>query len=277
MSSMSMACGRVRRLLWPVAGPRATSSDVIEAREHLAHCTACQQFLREMGAQGDLLRDAALREQAPAEVRRRLFAAVARARAGLQVPSARLVPLSWLVAAVALLVILGGTLAVDHVLRHGTVDPIAALADDHVRALGDAQISSADPAVVSRWLTQQVHFAMLVPTLPNARLLGARLRMMDGRRGAAVQYDVNGIAVTYFVVPQGGDGSQPPTADGQLRLLRFARSGYHVVAWREPGLLHAMVGNLSEPQLALLAEACIKQARGTVASVRGGLDTSTEA
>lgn len=272
-----MPCGRVRRLLWPDDGPKATSPGLIDAQEHLAHCEACQEFLRAMRTQAEFVRDSAPREQAPAEVRRRLFTAVARARAGIQASPRRLVPVSWLIAAVALLAILGATLAVDHVLRHGTVDPMSALAEDHARALGDARIASADPIAVSRWLTGQVHFAMFVPVLPNARLLGARLRVLDGRRGAAVQYDVNGVALTYFVVPNGNGGYQPPSGIGQQQFERLTRAGYHVVAWREPGLLHAMVGSLSDSQLATLAEACIKQARGTVASVRSGLTTPMEA
>ncbi|MGH8310292.1 MAG: anti-sigma factor family protein, partial [Steroidobacteraceae bacterium] len=163
-----MACGRVRRLLWPDGGPRAASAELIDAQEHLAQCEACQSFVREMREHVDILRDVAPREPAPADVRRRLFTGVARVRAGMQPPPHRLVPVSWLIAAVTLLVILGGALAVDHVVRHGTVDPIAALADDHARTLGAAQIASGDPAVVSRWLAGQVHFAMLVPSLPNA-------------------------------------------------------------------------------------------------------------
>ncbi|MGH7710953.1 MAG: anti-sigma factor family protein [Gemmatimonadaceae bacterium] len=262
---MSTTCGRVRRLLWPDDGPRATTPGLIDAQDHLAHCEACQEFLRAMRAQADLVRESAPREQAPAEARRRLFTAVARARAGMQPPQRRLVPVSWLIAALALLTILGGTLAVDHVLRHGTVDPMSALADDHARALGDAHIASADPVSVARWLAGQVHFAMLVPALPNARLLGARLRVMDGRRGAAVQYEVNGVAVTYFVVPVGSDAAQQSIGTGADRFERLTRTGYRVVAWREPGLLHAMIGSLPDSQLATLAEACIKQARGAVA------------
>lgn len=266
MTTPGISCGRVRRLLWPDGGPRATSPDLIAAQEHLAACDACQRFVQEMRAQADVLRTAALREAAPADVRRRLFTVVARARAGVQPAGRRVVPLSWLVAAVATLAILGGALAVDHLWRHGSVDSIAALVDDHARALGDARIASSDQAMVSRWLAERVHFAMFVPALPNARLLGARLRIEDGRRGVAVQYSVNGVPVTYFVTPDGSDGLPPQGAVGAMQFQRLMRAGYHVVAWREPGLLHAMVGNISESQLASLAEACIKQARGTVAA-----------
>ncbi|MFN2431681.1 MAG: hypothetical protein ABR599_02465, partial [Gemmatimonadota bacterium] len=78
---MSMSCGRARRLLWPDGGPRSSSPDVIDAQHHLAACQACQRFVREMHAIADLLHDAAPREEAPAEVRGRLFTALARARA----------------------------------------------------------------------------------------------------------------------------------------------------------------------------------------------------
>ncbi|MGH7695826.1 MAG: anti-sigma factor family protein [Gemmatimonadaceae bacterium] len=276
MSSTNPTCGRVRRLLWPDGGPRATSPDLIDAQEHLAQCEACRLFVRDMRAQGSLLSNSALRERAPSEVRRRLFGAVARARAGLQPSSQRVVPLSWLIAATALMAVLGGTLAVDHVVRHRSIDPVAALAEDHARALGDAQIISGDPVAVAHWLAGQVHCAMIVPSLPNAKLLGARLRVLDGRRGAAVRYEVNGVAVTYFVVPTASDVPQPPSAVGPQQFERLTREGYRVVAWREPGLLHAMVGSLSESQLAAFAETCIKQARGSVAFVHDHSTTPRE-
>lgn len=262
-----MTCGRARRLLWPDGGPRVTTQDVIDAQQHLAQCEACQQFVREMRAYGEALREAAPRDEAPAEVRRRLFTAVARARAGLQPSSAQRVPVYWLIAAITLLVVLGGALTVDHLMRHAVVDPMLALAEDHVRALSDARLASTDTAAVRRWLTGQVHFAVYLPVLPNARLLGARLRMMDGQRGAALEYEVNGVSVSYFVVPDGRDGDVPPSAAGRERFERSTRAGYRIVAWREPGLLHAMVGFLSESQLATLAVACIKQARGAAASL----------
>lgn len=265
MSGTATSCGHVRRLLWPDGGPRATSAELVAAQEHLAGCDACQLFVREMRSQADIVRAGALREAAPADARHRLFAAVARARAGEQLAPRRVVHVAWLVAAVATLAVLSGTLAVDRLWRRGSADPLAVLADDHARALGNARIVSSDPAAVSRWLSERVHFAMLVPSLPNARLIGARLRVEDGRRGAALRYTVNGVAVTYFVIPN-SDDLPPRGTTGALPFQRLTRAGYHVVAWREPGLLHAMVGSLSDSQLAALADACIKQARGTVAT-----------
>ncbi|MCZ6756518.1 MAG: hypothetical protein O7E49_14510, partial [Gemmatimonadetes bacterium] len=37
------------------------------------------------------------------------------------------------------------------------------------------------------------------------------------------------------------------------------QSGYHIASWREPGLLHVMVGNVPEPVITNLAVQCRRQ------------------
>lgn len=262
MTTADMTCGRARRLLWPDGGPRPASPDVIDAQEHLARCTSCQAFIADMRAAAEAIRESAPREQAPAEVRARLFAALAHARAGMQ-PRRRRHARQWLfVAAAAVLIIMGGTFLADRLTRHPAADAIAVLAEDHARAVGEAHIASADPADVETWVAAQVHFAMQVPVLPGADLRGARVGVFDGRRGAVVEYDVDGTRLSYFVVPNG------PATSGASRPMRFdrsARTGYHVVSWHEPGLLHAMVSNLPASQLETFAKACVEQAGRAVA------------
>jgi anti-sigma factor RsiW len=215
-----------------------------------------------MRAVGEAVRESAPREHAPAEVRDRLFAALAHARAGVQ-PGRRHHAGNWLlVGAAALLVTLGGAFLVDRLTRHPSGDASAALAEDHARAIGQAHMASTDPTEVENWLAGQVHFAMQVPVLPGASLRGARIGVFDGRRGAVMEYDVDGTAVSYFVVP---NELGSPDARSPMRFDHTTRAGYHVVSWREPGLLHAMVGNLSASQLVTLAEACVEQAGRTVA------------
>jgi anti-sigma factor RsiW len=219
-----------------------------------------------MRALADSIHDAAPREQAPAAVRDRLFGAVARARSGAGA-RAPLRARRLLLAAVAalLLAVAGGALIVGRLVRDDASAPIAAIADDHARALGGPHIVSADVAEVARWLEGQVHFAMHVPALPGARLRGARVSAIAGGRAAVVEYQLGTATVAYFVVPNGdrSDGGGAPP-----RFHRSTRSGYHIVWWREPGLLHAMIGNASETQLTALAKACVEQARRAVASMR---------
>jgi anti-sigma factor RsiW len=123
--------------------------------------------------------------------------------------------------------------------------------------------------LVSRWVAQQLQRAVFVPTLPGAQLRGARLCVMDGRRGAVLEYDVAGVGLSYFVVPISTD-----TARGgvPLRFERALRGGFHLVAWREPGVLHVMVGGLPESRLATLARVCIEQAHRVASRI---LNSST--
>jgi anti-sigma factor RsiW len=168
---------------------------------------------------------------------------------------------------------LAGAITADRLLRDTDADPITAIAEDHAKALGETQIASGDPAEISRWLTGQVHFAVYVPVLPGAELRGARSCVLDGRRCAVMEYDVDGVAVSYFVVP---DGTEPTGHGAPVRFDGTKRAGYHVVAWREPGLLHAMIGNLPESRLATFAKVCVEQARRAVVWLRGRVDPLKE-
>jgi anti-sigma factor RsiW len=262
VSNAEMTCGRARRLLWPDGGPRPASPEVIDAQEHLAACPACQGFMAEMRAVGQAVRESAPCEQAPAKARERLFAALAHARAGAPPRRPRHAG-NWLVlAAAVLLVILGTTLLADRLTRRPPADAIAALAEDHARAVGEAHLASTDPSEVKDWLARHVQFGMQVPVLPGASLRGARISVVDGRRSAVLEYDVEGTAMSYFVIP---NESRSPAARRLARFDQTVRAGYQVVSWHEPGLLHAMVGNLSASQLAILARACVEKAGRAVA------------
>jgi anti-sigma factor RsiW len=256
VSRSGTACGRARRLLWPDGGPRSASPEVVDAQEHVAGCAACRGFMREMRAVGEAVRESAPREQAPSEVRERLFAALAHARAGTEPGRGRYARNWMLLAAAVLFVTVGAPRLFDHLTGEPQSDGFTALAEDHARAVGEVHIASTDPAEVATWVGGQVHFAVQVPGLPGASLRGARMSVFDGRRSAVLEYDVNGIAMSYFVIPN----DDAPDPRGPMRFDRTARAGYQVVSWTEPGLLHAMVGNLSSSQLLTLAKACVEQA-----------------
>jgi hypothetical protein len=117
-------------------------------------------------------------------------------------------------------------------------------------------IVSGDSGVVARWLASWLPFAMDVPSLPTLELRGARLCVMEGRRGGVVEYSAEGRSVSYFVVPAGPAPATLPRP-GELRLVSHA--GYHVAAWGEPGLVHALVSDLPETTLSQLARLCMRK------------------
>jgi hypothetical protein len=248
-----MPCGEARRLLWPDAGPRAVTAEIEAAEVHLAGCEECRAFLEEMRRLARLTHDLAPRPLAPRAVRDRLFKAVAGARTGSS--ASRHPDVGRWAALAALTALAAGLIVVWGSRRGDGPDPIAGFAEDHMRATRGEGIVSGDSAVVARWLASRVPFAMDVPQLPNLELRGARLCIMEGRRCGVVEYSAEGRSVSYFVVPAWSGPATLPR-QGEVRLI--SRDGYHVAAWGEPGLVHALVGDLPEATLVQLARLCMR-------------------
>jgi len=77
------------------------------------------------------------------------------------------------VAAAAVVLVLVGLATTDwrdH--RTGPPDALAALADDHMRAIGGDGLASADTATVAAWLRARLPFSVHVPVLPDLELRG---------------------------------------------------------------------------------------------------------
>ena len=254
---MTVQCGTARRILWPDGGPRPVTSEVVEAQEHLAECEACQRFVSDMRQLSDAIRAAAPRPHAPAELRERLYDALAHSREAPLWRQALSRRRALRLAAAAIVLVVAVTWLSSPLWRYAASEnAIAALAEDHMRALKGEGIASSDSATVATWLARRLSFAMHLPLFPESQLRGARLCLMDGRTGAAVEYRVDGQAVSYYVMPE-------PTAEGAERAQTFryaSHAGYRVVVWHEPGLMHALVASLPRARLAALARYCVERA-----------------
>ena len=263
-----MRCGRARRLLWPDEGPRAVTREIEEARAHLDACETCRDFLAEARGTSELLSAHAPRPEAPLAVRERLFAALARARSYLpdgappRRPARR--HLVGSLAAGLLAVALAGWAGLS-LRQESAPASLAAVAEDHIRALQQESLETEDRAAAERWLGERVPFAVRVPELPGASVEGARLCFLGGRRGAVVRYRVGGRPVSYYVMPGAGGKATP---DAQA-FLEGAEAGYNVVVWRDAGLVHALVGDLPRERLGDLARVCADRLASTNAGAPG--------
>lgn len=250
---MSMTCGEARRRLWPEERPRSVTGDLAGAHHHLETCEACQAFLRDMATLRRQARDAAPEVAAPIEVRNRLYASIARARTAT--PPRRVRRHFWPVAAAAAVAAVVGSWAVIDGRPSGG-DPFAGLAYEHSLALGGGGIASADPDSVSNWLSSRVPFAARVPSFENATLEGAHLCMSQCRQGVVMEYQIGDRMVSYYVMPADVAEDEITPLD---ELDTAFRSGYRIASWREPGLLHVMVGNVPAPVITDLAVSCRRQ------------------
>ena len=261
-----MTCGRARRLLWPDAGPREATAEVVAAREHAAGCELCRRFLDDMHRIAEQVSRDAPRPTAPAEVRDRLFKAIAQARMahGASAPVTRLRRRLVPGIAAALAVGLGwlGYLAV----RGGSPDSnntLGSIVEDRLRSQKGAGLASSDSLQIAQWLAERLPFSVQVPIFPEASLTGARLLIDNRHSGAVVEYLVQGRVLTYYVLPGGWAGFQ--------REIRLAsRDGYRVASWHDAGLTHALVATLPGPKLIEFARYCIHQMMATVVTPAGG-------
>ncbi len=251
---MSMHCGEARRLLWPDERPRSVTGDLARAHDHLEGCDPCQAFLRDMATMRHQLRQAARPVAAPIEVRNRLYASIARARTAAPSPRVRRSLWPTAAAAVAVLAAAGSWAVLDG--RLSGDDPFADLAYEHSLALVGDGIASADADSVSSWLSLRVPFAARVPSFENATLQGAHLCMSQCRQGVVMEYQVGAGMVSYYVMPADVTEDEITPHD---ELDTAVRSGYRIASWREPGLLHVMVGNVPEPVITDLAVQCRRQ------------------
>ncbi|MBI4539395.1 MAG: hypothetical protein HY704_07800 [Gemmatimonadetes bacterium] len=255
---MSRKCARVRRFFSAMDQPQIVAGEAQQAHVHLQECAACHRFVDEMTLIAGQINDLAPRVGAPAAVKERILGALARERLRTTGTSSR--RRWWLgfagvgaaaAASVALWLSLG---------ERSTTAPtllLSAIAEDHIRTLQHAEIDSPDRAEVREWLAERIPFAVEIPDLPDASLLGARLCLLGGERGAVLRYRVDGRSVSYYLMP---DDSPESAAIDPSAFQHGTEAGFKVVAWRNAGMIHALVGDLPEARLTELAIFCQHQA-----------------
>jgi hypothetical protein len=266
-----MTCGHARRLLWPDAGPREATPEIVAAREHVSRCTLCQRFLDDMRRLSERVREAMPRPEAPVEVRDRLFKAIARARTSEGAHGTIQRHRLWTAGVAAILLLAGTWLVVSLVPERGSPspDPLGALAEDHLRSQRNTGLAASDSLEVARWLADRLPFAVEVPIFPDAQLKGARILLVNRQSGAVVDYMIAGRPLSYYVLP--AIEREPGTTTREVRVA--SRAGYHVAAWEDAGLTHALVSGLPGAKLIDLAHYCISQMTQPIA-LRRKLSTS---
>lgn len=255
-----MKCGTARRIRWPDNSPRVLDDDGEAAEQHIAECAACRAFVEDMREIGLRLSTSSESVTAPREVRERIFSTLSRTRSGIREAAPRSNPFLRpyaIVSAAAVLLIAASVWRVTSA-RPAEATIVSLLADDHRRAFQADGITSEDVSVVTQWLSGRVGFAVHAATFTNGHLVGARLAEVKGQRGAVLAYRIDGRPVSYYILPASDDGKSNQVS-GEPTVRLFQWKGFHVAAWEEPGLTHALVGDLPQARLAVLAKECITQ------------------
>jgi anti-sigma factor (TIGR02949 family) len=204
----------------------------VALEEHLRACADCRAALDRLERLRAVLRDPALREPAPEQLRARVMAQIPRpapARPGW---------VAWGGGAV------GGALAASLALmlampQTSAPDVTGELVDSHIRSLQGTHlidIQTSDRHVVKPWFNGRIDYAPPVPELKDQGfpLIGGRLDVVAGRSVAVIVYKRRLHTINLFVRPAAAGA-----AAGGLR-----RDSYGVVHWVAGGLEYWAVSDL---------------------------------
>jgi len=244
-----MDCLTTRSLLGASPAPTEFSREIEAAHRHLRACAACRAWQDAGRDWRRALREGLPPVEAPLPVRERLFATLARARAGVDLRAQR----RRLTAAMLVMGLASGSLAALFFWREATRDGsfVRSLAEDHLLYASNpvpAEFVSQDPIAVARWFAARVDFAVPPPDLRDGDLLGGRLCTLADRRVALWLWRSGDRRVSLFQMPAGGLalGRLRAMEVGSRRFLCGHHKGVGVLAWTERDLLYALVSDLPE-------------------------------
>jgi anti-sigma factor RsiW len=228
-------------------------SEALEFERHLAGCEQCQRVYaqhREVSAQ---LRQADLRVEAPAELVKRIKAALP----GRPPLWQRLVEgfgwhsgggsLNWApVGAMAMsLVALAWSAGLYLSVPSGETRLTQELVDNHIRSLQFNHLSdviSTDRHTVKPWFDGKLDFAPPVVdlALQGYPLVGGRLDYLNGRPVAVMVYRYKLHPINLYVWP-GNDAGSTPHID--------QRQGYHLAHWSAAGMNYWAITDAGDAEL----------------------------
>jgi anti-sigma factor RsiW len=227
-------CGKLLLLQAELDGELDAAESAALA-EHRANCPVCRRNESAIMAARQALRHATYHRAGPELVR-----AVAGRVAAVPPPPARRASFPWrglttfgAGAALAAAILLT-------VLPMGRPDIVAALVDDHVRALQPGHlldVVSTNQHTVKPWFDGRLDFAPPVKDLATEGfpLVGGRLDYLHGRSVAVLVYGHGKHVIELFVWPASGGTGVPGHGE---------RDGYNVVHWEANAMSFTAVSDL---------------------------------
>jgi len=219
--------------------------------KHLETCPDCKATLAAEEALRQSIRQAALYERAPEDLRNNLLPETA-VPAVRSFPPARVSSMRWLAVAAVLLfaVFLGWRQIQLATTRSASQLMAASFVDAHLRSLQPGHLTdveSTDQHTVKPWFDGRIDFAPPVRDFASEGfpLLGGRLDVAGGRTVAALVYARRKHVINVFV-----EKSQPEkywNGAGESQ-------GYHWLAWQKDGLSFCAVSDVVPTDLAQLRQ-----------------------
>lgn len=243
-----MQCSEARILLGPDPGPRPASPEVEDAFAHYRTCQGCQAFFDSHRRLAARLRRLSETQHAPDHLRHRIAAALAEeTSAEGRVPPRRSARRWWaggLVAAAAALAVW---------LSVARFDPMKPFVEEAFGQVdSESVLTTTDRAPLAEWFAGHDVPPFEIPDVAGAQLARARVTSVGGIRSAAIDFVMDGIELTYLMVPTQRFLDEMNESD----IVSLSSDGYEVALWMEDGTSRAVVSSMPRGQLMAVAEQC---------------------
>lgn len=263
-----MDCREARRTLWPADALRVSDDAVEEALNHAERCQHCSEFLEEDRRVARLIRERVGRVQAPTALRERLFTALARERAAEYADRATTRGRSVTALAAGILLALGVSVGAFGLWVASPWLPsetgATAFVEDYLRRVVEQEtLATGSRDEVAAFFARELGVRMEPPEVANFELQRALVCLLNGRRGAVVEYRFGERELSYYTVPA-QPGQRPAWAGESFDIERFptnpmgdaalsSEKGVAVATWRDSQHHHALVANFGVEELEKLA------------------------
>ena len=254
---MQPGCEKVLESLWPLGELGGPDSPELaaEARKHLEYCHPCQQFLRRDATLRRRLRDIRLAggaDRYPEDAKIALLALLSgEDTVGRPIKSARSRRFpAWTGAAVgtaAAIILLAGGLLVSPSAQAPVSD--GAFARDYaLAALPELVSTELTVSQVSAFYDRQFGGRMQPAALLDAPVRRVAVCDVEGRRGAMVEYDIEGMRLVYYQLLL-------EDTDGTVKLRLASEDGLNMARWGDGDTEHVIVSEMPMERLEAIARA----------------------
>ena len=252
-----MGCQQTHNLIHGYLDGELDLMNSLEIEAHLKDCRACAQTYKGIRDLQSAVGNSALRFDPPANLERRLRAAVRTESTPDPQPS--MIRWRWLVAGISLLAVVAVIwIAAAMLTRESPGDVLAQeIVSSHVRSLmADhlTDVPSSDRHTVKPWFDGKLDFSPPVKDLSQQgfSLNGGRLDYIGNRPVAALVYQRGRHSINLFVWPSNKAATSERMSVSQ---------GYNVIRWSNAGMAYWVVSDLNLAELQQFVELLKEQSQ----------------
>ncbi|MCI0418496.1 MAG: hypothetical protein L0387_17440 [Acidobacteria bacterium] len=256
-----MNCPEIRKILYPSPEKCPLTLETSKALEHLRDCVECQEHFRAQTEWSETFKEKLGSEVVPERLQTEILKEIDRRPSSK--PHSPLWPVRKRRLLIAALVVSVVGAWVFHWWPSRQL--FRTVFEDHARYLqAQSQVNSSNPEELESWFRDKTDFAVRVPALDSAQLLGGRLCFLKGRKAALVFYRKGGRTVSLFQLNGRGvslAALKQAEFDGSS-FWRMSFQGYSLAAFEQRGVVYVVVSDLREGELLNLASAIQVKSRG---------------